>query len=91
MDKLQQIKETENGIIPGDIDCFEHFGISRSFRRGATLTARARGVSKELIDLVNRWKKFETARGRWPEMGMQDHYSDVEILIPELVRFSQAL
>lgn len=91
MDRLQSVKERQPGTIPPDIDCYEDFGISRSFRRGSTSTARARGVGEKLIDLINRWRKFEGAKGRRPAMGMQDHYSDIEILIPELVKFSRAL
>jgi hypothetical protein len=89
-ERLQQVKET-TGLIPVDVDCFENFGISRSFRRGATSTARARGVNGQLIDLINRWRKFEEAKGQRPRLAMQDHYSDIEILIPELIKFSQAL
>jgi hypothetical protein len=44
MDRLQGIKDSQVGLIPSDVDIFEDFGISRSFRRGATSTARIRGV-----------------------------------------------
>jgi len=91
MERLQVVKDKRPGVIPADVDCYEDFGISRSFRRGATSSARARGVSEKLIDLVNRWRKFEGAKGRRPAMAMQDHYSDIEILIPELVKFSGSL
>jgi hypothetical protein len=87
---LQQVKKT-TGLIPVDVGCYENFGISRSFRRGATSTARARGVNGQLIDLINRWRMFEEAKGRRPRLAMQDHYSDIKILIPELIKFSQAL
>jgi hypothetical protein len=36
MDKLQRVKNTRRGIIPEDVDVYEDFGISRSFRRGST-------------------------------------------------------
>lgn len=91
MDKLQMIKETQPGLIPSDLDVYEDFGISRSFRRGATSTARVRGVEDKHVDLINRWRVFENARGRRPALSMHDHYSDIEILIPELVKFSLAL
>lgn len=85
MDNLQQIKETQPRVIPPDLDCFKEFGISQAFRRGPTSMARARGVNDKLIDLINRWRCFEGMKGRRPTMGMQDHYSDVESLIPELI------
>ena len=91
MDRLQMVKETQAGIIPADVDCHEHFGISRSFRRGATSVARTRGIKDKYVELINRWRKFEDARGRQPSLPMVEHYSDVQQLIPELVKFSQGL
>jgi hypothetical protein len=90
-DQLQLIKDTQPGIIPPDVDCYEDFGISRSFRRGATSAARTRGVNDKQVELINRWRKFEGAKGRHPSLPMHEHYSDIEVLIPELVKFSQAL
>jgi len=40
MERLQGIKDAEPGLIPTDLDVYDDFGISWSFRRGATLTAR---------------------------------------------------
>lgn len=40
MEHLQGIKDAQPGLVPSDLDVYEDFGISRSFRRGATLTAR---------------------------------------------------
>jgi hypothetical protein len=91
MDRLAYIKSTSPGLIPEDVDIYEDFGISRSFRRGATSTARARGVNDRQVDLVNRWRSFENAKGRRPQLSMHDHYSDIKILIPELVLFSKGL
>lgn len=91
MEALQTIKNSQPGVIPEEVDCYEDFGVSRSFRRGATSTARVRGVNDKQIDLINRWRKFEGARRRMPALPMQDHYSDIKILIPEMVKFSQAL
>jgi hypothetical protein len=90
-ERLHFLKATKPGLIPPDVDCLEDFGISRSFRRGATSTARTRGVSDKHVDLINRWRKFEDARGRRPTLAMHDHYSDIDILVPELIMFSQAL
>jgi len=91
MDRLQSIKETQPGIIPSDVDVYEDFGISRSFRRGATSTARTRGVDDKYVNLINRWRSFENAKGRRPTLAMKDHYSDIQILLPELLKFSLAL
>jgi len=91
MVRLAAIQEADPNLIPKDMDVYEEFGVSRSFRRGATSTARVRGVDDRQVDLVNRWRSFESARGRKPRLTMHDHYSDIRILIPELIMFSKAL
>jgi len=91
MERLQGIKETEPGLIPLDLDVYEDFGISRSFRRGATSTARTRGVDDKYVNLINRWRTFEDVKGQRPTLSMQDHYSDIQIILPELMEFSKAL
>jgi hypothetical protein len=70
MDKLQHVKDTQPGVIPSDVDICEDFGISRSFRQGATSTARTRGVEDKHVDLINRWPSFENARGRKPTLSI---------------------
>jgi hypothetical protein len=72
MDKLQHLKEMQPGLISQDIDMFKHFGISQSFRRGATSMARIRGVSDKYVDLINRWRTFENAQGRCPTLAVHD-------------------
>jgi hypothetical protein len=39
MERLQVVQDTNPGVISADVDIFEHFGINRSFRRGATSVA----------------------------------------------------
>jgi len=43
MDRRQGLKDSQVGLIPADVDVLEDFGISRSFRRGATSTERIWG------------------------------------------------
>jgi hypothetical protein len=90
-EKLICIQAAPSSPIPADMEVMEEFGLSRSFRRGSTSTARTRGVNNKLVDLINRWRKFENARGRRPTLVMHKHYLDIEILIPELIKYSQAL
>jgi hypothetical protein len=39
MERLVRVQSLIPGAIPADLDVYEQFGISRSFRRGTTLTA----------------------------------------------------
>ncbi len=91
MDRLAGIQASRPGLLPGDLDVYEEFGISRSFRRGATSSARTRGVNDKQVDLINRWRSFEGGKGKRPQLAMHDHYSNIQIMIPELIQFSKAL
>lgn len=89
LERFQWIQQRRPDIIPPEVQVLEEFGLSRSFRRGATSEARARGTDKDDVDLTNRWRSFEGAKGKRPRMAMRDHYSDIRLLIPALIRFSE--
>jgi hypothetical protein len=91
MERLIQVQATIHGAIPPEVDIYEQFGISRSFRRGATSVARTRGVNDKTVELINRWRKFEGAWGKHPSLPVRDHYLDIAILVLELIKFSKAL
>jgi hypothetical protein len=91
LERFQSIQMERSDIIPADVQVLEEYGLSRSFRRGATSEARARGVTGEDVDLTNRWRSFEGARGHRPRLTMRDHYSDIRLMIPALLRFSESL
>ncbi len=91
LDRFFNIQSRRPDIIPGDVQVHEEYGISRSFRRGSTTEAQNKQVSESDIDLMNRWRNFESARGKRPRMRMQDHYSDIKQSVPSLLCYSQAL
>ena len=39
LDKMKAIQEQGNGVIPRQVNVFDDYGISRSFRRGSTTVA----------------------------------------------------
>jgi hypothetical protein len=85
------IQQSRPDLIPLEVNVHEEYGISRSFRWGATTEARNKWVDEEDINLMNRWRTFESAKGRRPRMKMQDHYSDIAQMVPSLLRFSKSL
>jgi hypothetical protein len=91
LERFQAIQAQNPHIIPGDVNVTEEYGISRSFRRGATSEARARGTAAADVDLANRWRTFENAKGRRPRMAMRDHYADIRLIIPGRIRFAEKL
>lgn len=89
--KLQVIKDTRQDLIPESVNVYEEYGISRSFRRGSNTHAKNQGVNPKDIDLMNRWRNVENAKGRKARLDMSDHYADILQLVPALLRYSKAL
>jgi hypothetical protein len=88
---LQIIKETRIDLIPDTVNVFEDYGISRSFRRGSNTHAKNQGINPKDIDLMNRWRNVENAKGRKARLDMSDHYADILQLVPALLRYSKNL
>ncbi len=91
LERFQVVQQRRPDIIPPEVQVLEEYGLSRSFRRGATSVARARGVDPADVDAANRWRTFEDAKGCRPRLAMRDHYSDIRLIIPALLRFSEQL
>jgi hypothetical protein len=89
--ELDAIQKSGRGIIDETVDVHESYGVSRSFRRGSNTHAINQGVSEADINHNNRWSMVERARGRAPKLGMQQHYSDVLLMLTALLRYSSAL
>jgi len=91
LDQLHAIQSSRPDLIPSDINVHKEYGISKSFRRGSTSKARAQKEDDRDVDLINRWRTFDQARGRRPRLTMHDHCYDIRLLIPALLHYSQAL
>lgn len=81
----------ERGIVDPECDVFEEYGMSRSFRRGSDSRALAAGVSQATIDLINRWRTSERAKGKAAQLKMSEHYSDIRLLLELYLPYSRAL
>jgi len=91
LERFQVVQQKHPDIIPADVQVLEDYGISRSFRCRATSEARARRVKPADIDIANRWRSFQDAKGHRPRLAMRDHYLDIRLTIPALLRFSESL
>jgi hypothetical protein len=65
------------------------FSLRRSMRRGAILATVDR-VSEVIINLMNRWRKKEGAKGAAPGLSMHQTYLQMRSMFPALKKYSQA-
>ena len=91
LDALVGVQVRRPDLIDAGANVHEEYGINRSFRRGSTTRARNAKVSEPDIDLINRWRKFEEAKGSRPSLNMRDHYSEIRQMVPALLRYPKAL
>ena len=93
VDTMVSIQDDQEGDspFPKSLNIPEDFGIYRSFRRGATTEATDQNISEFTIKLVNRWERYERARGRLPNMGIMEHYLEVSGLVRKILSFSASL
>jgi hypothetical protein len=91
LDALDRVKTRRPDLIPYDLDVYEKYGISRSFRRGSNTQAKNRGVSVSDVNLINRWRKVENAAGCRPAQGMSDNYAEIANMLPAYMRYSEVL
>jgi len=83
---------TKGELIQADIDVFDVYSLHRSLRWGSNSQAIAQQVDPDDIDLNNRWRRVEQAGSRKATFQkMRQHYADVRILLPALLRYSRAL
>eukprot|EP00804_Cyclotella_cryptica_P009196 CCRYP_003235-RA/>CCRYP_003235-RA protein AED:0.41 eAED:0.41 QI:0/0/0/1/0/0/2/0/290 len=87
---IQIIQEEDENLFDTKSD-ITRYGISRTFRKTSETRARRAGIPKDQVEMVNRWRKVERARGRKPNFDMADHYSDASQLGTLTWRYSYAL
>ena len=82
----------DEGVAGFDAD-FDvmRYGISRTFRKTSETRARRARIPKEQVEVVNRWKTIERAKGRRPNLAMVDHYANAKELGTLTWRYSYAL
>lgn len=68
----------------------EMFSTWRSMRRGAILETTGR-VDESVVNLMNRWRTKEGAKGTTPGLSMRQTYTQVRDLFSQLKLYSKAL
>jgi hypothetical protein len=91
IDRLERVQSSRPDLIPPSEDVVDEYGIYRSFRRGSTSEATNQGLPPEVIDLNNRWRKFQRSGAARPSLSMRDHYSDIRLTLKQALRYSAVL
>jgi hypothetical protein len=89
-ERLGRVREEKWFLFEPGINISEEYGLRRSLRRGSNTEARNLKVRQPVIDMNNRWRKWENAKGRRPAMEMSAHYTEIKMSLPILVEYSSS-
>lgn len=90
LDRMLRLKMTRPSLFEPGVDIIESYSLFRSLRRGSTTEAVKNRVGQDIIDLNNRWRKFDRARGMKPALAMRDHYTEIRLILAALWQYSRA-
>ena len=88
--QLLKVQESHPGLIDPTLIVEDEYNIRRSFRRGSVTTARENGVSKDTVDMINRWSKTEYKGGRRGG-SMRDYYTEMRMILKRILIYSSKL
>ena len=88
---ITKVKEYCPKLIPEGIVIDDRYNLYRSFRRGATTRAKEKGLSEPIIEMNNRWRKFQNKQGSLPNLPMSQLYIDIRQSFDSKLKFSQSL
>ena len=86
---LTRVREKRPKLFSKAVDISD-YSLRRSLRRGATTEAENNKVDPVAIELINRWRKKEAAKGAEAGLPMRQVYTQVSRAIEAVLRFSQS-
>jgi hypothetical protein len=89
--RLSQVQDSRPDLLGAGVDVEDQYGISRSFRRGATSRAADLALSDKIVNANNRWRSVDEAGSKKPSMTIRDHYTDIRLTINLQLQFSLAM
>jgi len=87
---IAKARDKNPRLVPAVVEGTD-FSLWRSPWRGAVLETTNHGVDTKVIELVNRWRKKEAAKGSEPGLPMRQVYTQVRNTLPVMLEFSRAL
>jgi hypothetical protein len=90
-DWLEAIKARRPDLINPETEVQEEYGVSRSFRRGSMSVATNNGAPDHVIELNGRWRRVNQSGASRPNITIREHYTDVRLVLDQLLEFSRFL
>lgn len=78
-------------LIDKSISVEDRFSIYRSLRRGATTRATELEIDERIVNMNNRWRKFQNRSGGMPNLPMGELYTDMLGSLKSRTAFSRQL
>jgi hypothetical protein len=88
---LNWVRMRYPSIFPPNADIEGDYGLGRSGRRGSNTEAQNQGVDSVVIEMICRWRKIERAKGRAPNLGMREHYTEISQALEVHLSYSRPL
>ena len=79
------------GLIDPSVDVNEDFGMARSFRRGSDSRALDMDLDTTTIEMINRWRTTEGAKGKAAKLRMIAKYADVRLVVGRFLKYSECM
>ncbi len=89
-DFIKMAMERSRGVFSSKLEV-EDFNLRRSLRRGCTTQSHNNKTPAETIEMVNRWRKKEAARGAEPGLGMRQVYTQALTAVDATLEYSRNL
>jgi hypothetical protein len=95
LEVLEELFVSSRDLFPSKIetpqDLRKSYQVFKSLRRTSDTQALEMKVSKDDIDVVNRWAGVEKAQGRRPGREMRHYYADITLLLKPFLRYTRAM
>lgn len=87
---LNKLLNTSPSLFPAGVD-IRDYSWRRPLRRGSTTEAQNNKVPSTTIDLINRWRGREAAKGAEPGLPMRQVYTETSSALMGILAYSQSL
>ena len=67
---------------------YTNYQCFRTFRRTSNTRATERKIDTNDVNVINRWHVVEAARGKKPNLPMNQHYAQLELLVDPFLRYT---